>query len=58
MRGEFYLESTNLFNHTNVTGVVTTATVNNLGVITAPPTYAWNNAIDQRLIQLGFKFNF
>jgi hypothetical protein len=58
MRGEFYLESTNLFNHTNVTGVVTTATVNAQGVITAPPTYAWNAAIDQRLIQLGFKFNF
>lgn len=58
MRGEFYLESTNLLNHTNVTGVVTTATVNAQGVITAPPTYAWNAAIDQRLIQLGFKFNF
>ncbi|WP_031499221.1 TonB-dependent receptor [Bryobacter aggregatus] len=57
-KAEFFAESTNLFNHTNVTGVNTTATVNVAGVITAPPTYAWTSAIDQRLIQLGFKFNF
>lgn len=58
MRAEFFAESTNLFNRTNVTAVNTTATVDVNGVITAPPSYAWTGAIDQRLIQLGLKFNF
>lgn len=57
-RAEFFAESTNVLNHTNVTGVNTTATVNATGLITAQPSYAWTSAIDQRLIQLGFKFNF
>lgn len=55
---EFFFESTNLFNRTNVTGINTTATVDTLGNITAPPTYAWTSALDQRLIQLGFKLVF
>ena len=58
MRAEFLVESTNLFNHTNVTGVNTTATVDAAGAILTQPTYAWTSAIDQRLVQLGFKFNF
>lgn len=58
MRAEFFAESTNLFNHTNVTGVNTAATVDVNGAITAAPNYAWTAAIDQRLIQLGLKFNF
>ena len=57
-KAEFFAESTNLFNHTNVTGVNTSATVDALGNITAAPRYAWTSAIDQRLIQLGLKFNF
>jgi hypothetical protein len=57
-RAEFFAESTNLFNRTNVTGVNTIATVNATGAITAQPNYIWTSAIDQRLIQLGFKFNF
>ena len=57
-RAEFFAESTNLLNHTNVTGVNTTAMVDAVGAITAAPSFAWTNAIDQRLIQLGFKFNF
>jgi hypothetical protein len=58
MRAEFFAESTNLLNHTNVTGVNTAASVDVNGFITAPPSYAWTSAIDQRLIQLGLKFNF
>ncbi len=58
IRGEFLVESTNVFNRTNVTGVNTTATVNATGAITAQPTFAWTNAIDQRLIQLGFRVSF
>ncbi len=57
-RAEFFAESTNLLNRTNVTGVNTTATVDAAGAITAAPSYAWTGAIDQRLIQLGLKFNF
>lgn len=57
-RAEFFAESTNLLNHTNVTGVNTIATVDVAGAITAAPSYAWTAAIDQRLIQLGLKFNF
>lgn len=55
---EFFFESTNLFNRTNVTGLNTTATVDTLGNITAQPTYAWTSALDQRLIQLGLKLVF
>ena len=57
-RAGFFAESTNLLNHTNVTGVNTAATVDAAGAITAAPSYAWTSAIDQRLMQLGFKFNF
>jgi len=58
LRAEFFAESTNLLNHTNVTGVNTTATVDAAGLITREPSYAWTSAIDQRLIQLGLKFIF
>ena len=55
---EFFFESTNIFNHTNVTGINATATVDTLGAITAAPTLAWTSALDQRLIQFGFKLTF
>ena len=55
---EFFFESTNLFNHPNITGLNTTATVDTTGAITAQPSYAWTSALDQRLIQLGFKMSF
>ena len=55
---EFFAESTNVLNRTNVTGMNTTATVDTAGVITAPPSLAWTAALDQRLIQLGFRLNF
>jgi hypothetical protein len=55
---EFFFESTNLLNHTNVTAISANATVDPTGVILAPPTQAWTAALDQRLIQLGFKLSF
>ena len=55
---EFFFESTNLLNHTNVTGMNTTATVDATGAITTPATLAWSSAIDQRLIQFGLKLSF
>lgn len=58
MNIEFFAESTNLFNRTNVTGLNSTATVDVDGNILAYPSLAWTGALDQRLLQLGFKFNF
>jgi hypothetical protein len=58
MNFEFLAESTNIFNRTNVTGMTSGATVDALGNILALPSLAWSSALDQRLIQLGFKFNF
>jgi hypothetical protein len=55
---EFFAETTNIFNHTNVTGLNSTATVDLLGAITAQPTLAWTGAADQRLIQFGLKVTF
>ncbi len=57
-RPEFFAESTNIFNHTNVTGINSNATVDLLGNITAAPNLAWTSALDQRLIQFGLKLNF
>ena len=55
---EFFFESTNILNHTNITGLNTTATVDTTGTITAAPSYAWTSALDQRLIQFGLKLSF
>ena len=55
---EFFFESTNLLNHTNVTGLNSTATVDATGAITAPASRAWSMALDQRLIQFGLKLSF
>lgn len=58
LQPEFFLESTNIFNHTNVTGLNSTATVDATGAILTPPSLAWTTALDQRLIQLGFRLSF
>lgn len=55
---EFFAESTNIFNHTNVTGLNSTATVDVRGFILTQPTRAFTSALDQRLIQLGLKVSF
>ncbi len=55
---EFFFESTNIFNHTNVTGVNATTSVDATGAIVTPPSFAWTSALDQRLIQFGIKLAF
>ena len=57
-RVEAFAESTNVFNHDNITGLNTTAQVDTTGAITAPASLAYTTALDQRLIQLGFRFKF
>ena len=57
-RLEFIAESTNVFNHTNVVGLNSTATVNSGGSIVAWPSFAWTSALDQRLLQVGIKLAF
>lgn len=58
MRLEFIAESTNLLNTTNVTGVNSAASVDVNGNIVTPPPFTANNALDQRLVQLGIRFQF
>ncbi len=55
---EFIAESTNIFNRTNVVGLNSTATVDETGKVLASPTLDWTAALDQRLLQLGFKLTF
>ena len=59
---EFFAEAWNLFNHSNVTGSGTgqsvLASVDATGKITAQPTFLQINALDPRLVQLGFKVSF
>jgi hypothetical protein len=55
---EFMAESTNITNTLNVTNLNTTALVDALGNIVVPPPNAATAARDQRLIQLGVRFNF
>jgi hypothetical protein len=55
---EFLAESTNLFNRMNPIGLNTTATVDALGNVIRPATNAATSARDQRLIQMGVRFNF
>jgi hypothetical protein len=58
VRLEFVAESTNVFNHTNVVGRSSTATVTTAGSIIAEPSLSSTNALDQRLLQLGIKLAF
>ena len=62
IQGQFFAEFTNLFNHTNVTNVNTTATVAPggalAGTILTPPSYGWTAALDQRLMQFGVRVVF
>jgi hypothetical protein len=54
---EFIAETTNLTNRLNVTGINSTATVDAAGNITAAPSLAPTGSRDQRLLQLGLRFN-
>ncbi len=51
------METTNLGNRLNVTSVDSTATVDAAGNITKPATLLPTAARDQRLLQLGVRFN-
>jgi hypothetical protein len=55
---EFIAESTNVFNRTNVVGLNTSATVDPAGNIIVPPSLNATAALDQRLLQLGFRISF
>lgn len=55
---DFLAEFINLLNHTNITGLNTTATVDTAGVITAQPTLLPTAALDARQIQFGFRARF
>jgi len=55
---EFLAETTNVTNTLNVTNLNSTAQVDTLGNILVPAPGAATGARDQRLIQLGVRFNF
>lgn len=55
---EFLAESTNITNTLNVTNLSTTAQVDTLGNILVAPPNAATAGRDQRLIQMGVRFNF
>jgi hypothetical protein len=57
-RVEFFGEFTNLFNHSNFTGLNTTASVDTAGNILTPASLARTASLDPRLMQLGFRFTF
>ncbi len=57
-RLEAFAESTNVLNHDNISGVNTTAQVDATGAITVPASLAYTTALDQRLIQFGFRLRF
>ena len=52
------IESTNVLNHSNFTGLSTTATTTSAGVITAAPTLAPTGGLDARILQFGLKIDF
>ena len=58
IRPEFLAEFTNLFNHSNITGISTGAQVDAQGFILKPPTFAPTAALDSRLMQLGIRVSF
>ncbi len=58
LRVEAFAESTNVLNHDNITGLNSTAQVDTTGAILTAPTLAHTAALDQRLIQVGFRARF
>jgi hypothetical protein len=57
-RVEAFAESTNVLNHDNITNLNSTAQVDANGAIVTPASLAHTTALDQRLIQLGFRLLF
>jgi hypothetical protein len=54
---EFLAETTNLGNRLNVIAINSTASVDAAGNITTPAPLTPTGARDQRLLQLGLRFN-
>jgi hypothetical protein len=55
---EFFIEAWDTLNHSNITGLNTSATVDATGAITAPPSFLATAALDNRLLQLGLRITF
>jgi hypothetical protein len=55
LKVQAFAESTNVLNHDNITGLNVTASVDPAGAITTPASLAHTTALDQRLIQIGFR---
>ncbi|HXS97540.1 MAG TPA: TonB-dependent receptor [Candidatus Limnocylindrales bacterium] len=52
------VEANNIFNHKNITSLVTSATTNQAGIITAPPTFLPNSTVlEARILQLGIRLD-
>lgn len=58
LRLECIAESTNVLNRTNVAGLNSTALVTATGALLSEPSQAWTAALDQRLLQIGFRVAF
>jgi hypothetical protein len=58
IKPEFLAEATNLFNHSNITGINTTASVDARGFILTPPNFGPTAALDPRFIQIGVRVTF
>ena len=55
---KLFVESTNVLNRSNFTGLNTTATTTAAGVITAQPTLVHTAGLDARILQFGLKIDF
>ena len=55
---EFFIEAWDTLNHSNITGLNLSAAVDTLGNITTQPSFLATAALDNRLLQMGFKVTF
>lgn len=58
LRLEVIAESTNILNRTNVVNLNSTALVSATGALISGPSNVWTAALNQRLIQIGFRLAF
>lgn len=59
IRPSIFIEANNLLNHTNVTSISTTASVNSSGGITSAPSLApTSSVLEARILQFGAKIDF
>ena len=55
---EFFLEAWDTLNHSNITGLNLSATVDAAGNILTQPSFLATAALDNRLLQMGLKVTF